>query len=62
VTGFAYKTSWLAVRDRTVEQVAEALELHDRELTDGAAGTDRAYEYGVYVRRPATAPALPGRK
>lgn len=49
VAGFSYKTSWLAVRGRTAEEVADALELHDKEVLDWAAGTERAYEYGVYV-------------
>jgi hypothetical protein len=52
VAGFSYKTAWLAVRGRTVEDVADALELHDREVLGWAAGTDRAYERGVYVAAP----------
>lgn len=47
--GFGYKTSWLAVEGRTAADVADALELHDREVLDWATGTERAYEYGVYV-------------
>jgi hypothetical protein len=52
VAGFSYKTSWLAVRDRTPDEVADALELHDRDVLDWATGTDRAYDYGVYVAAP----------
>jgi hypothetical protein len=37
------------VRARTAEDVADALELHDREVLDWATGTERAYQYGVYV-------------
>ncbi|GIH09272.1 hypothetical protein Rhe02_73390 [Rhizocola hellebori] len=47
--GFGYKTSWLAVPGRSAEDVADALKLHDREVLDWAAGTERAYESGVYV-------------
>jgi hypothetical protein len=47
MAGFSYKTSWLAVRDRTRDEVADALQLHDREVLDWATGTDRAYQYGV---------------
>lgn len=50
--GFSYKTSWLAVRGRSAEDVAGALELRDREVLDWATGTERAYEYGVYVAAP----------
>ncbi|MFC0504883.1 hypothetical protein [Micromonospora costi] len=52
VAGFGFKTSWLAVRDRTPGEVANALELHDREVLDWSTGTDRAYRYGVYVAAP----------
>jgi hypothetical protein len=52
VAGFSYKTSWLAVRDRTPDQVADALDLHDRHDLDWATGTDRAYRHGVYVAEP----------
>jgi hypothetical protein len=55
MAGFSYKTSWLAVRDRTPGEVADALGLHDQESMDWATGTDRAYEHGVYVAAP-----LPG--
>ncbi|MBO4210029.1 hypothetical protein [Micromonospora echinofusca] len=49
MAGFGYKTSWLAVRDRTPDQVADALDLRDRRVLDWADGTDRAYRHGVYV-------------
>jgi hypothetical protein len=52
MVGFSYKTSWLAVRDRAPEEVADALELHDREVLSWADGTDRAYRHGVYVAAP----------
>jgi len=52
VAGFSYKTSWLAVRDRTPDEVADALGLHDREVLDWVTGTERAYQYGVYVAAP----------
>ncbi len=52
VAGFSYKTSWLAVRNRTPGEVADALELHDREVLEWAIGTDRAYRCGVYVAGP----------
>ncbi|GIJ34976.1 hypothetical protein [Micromonospora sediminimaris] len=52
VAGFSYKTSWLAVRNRTPSEVADALELQDRKILDWATGTDRAYQRGVYVATP----------
>ncbi|MER7279317.1 hypothetical protein ABT369_33245 [Dactylosporangium sp. NPDC000244] len=52
MAGFSYKTSWLAVRSRTAEDVADALGLHDREVLDWATGTERAYQHGVYVAAP----------
>ncbi|MEU1362871.1 hypothetical protein ABZ356_23870 [Micromonospora zamorensis] len=52
VGGFGYKTSWLAVRNRTPGEVADALGLHDREALDWTTGTDRAYRHGVYVAAP----------
>ena len=52
MTGFSYKTAWLAARDRTPEQVADALELHEREVLDWATGTERAYRCGIYVAAP----------
>jgi hypothetical protein len=52
VAGFGYKTSWLAVRNRTCAEVADALSLQSRAELDWADGTDRAYEYGVYVAAP----------
>ncbi|MEV6967782.1 hypothetical protein AB0M47_22005 [Hamadaea sp. NPDC051192] len=47
--GFGYKTSWLAVRDRTVADVADALGLRDRQPMDWATGVDLAYGQGVYL-------------
>ncbi|GLW29433.1 hypothetical protein [Actinoplanes regularis] len=52
MAGFGYKTSWLAVRGRTPQQVADALELHHQEAVDWATGTDRAYRYGIFVATP----------
>ncbi|MFC7482899.1 hypothetical protein ACFQX7_26960 [Luedemannella flava] len=52
VAGFSYKTSWLAVPGRSVEDVADALNLDHREVLDWATGTERAYKYGVYVASP----------
>ena len=50
--GFGYKTAWIAVRDRTPEQVADALELTGRRGASFAAGTDAAYKQGVFVAAP----------
>ncbi|MEU5910210.1 hypothetical protein [Micromonospora sp. NPDC047527] len=52
MAGFSYKTSWLAVPNRTPDEVADALGLCDREVLDWATGTDRAYQHGVYVTAP----------
>jgi hypothetical protein len=52
VVGFGYKTTWLAVRNRTPGEVADALGLRDREVLDWATGTERAYIDGVYVATP----------
>ncbi|PGH45306.1 hypothetical protein COO58_13380 [Micromonospora sp. WMMA1996] len=52
VAGFCFKTTWLAVRARTVREVADALDLRERETLDWATGTDRAYRQGVYVAEP----------
>ncbi|WP_426503875.1 hypothetical protein ACPPVO_40495 [Dactylosporangium sp. McL0621] len=52
MAGFSYKTSWLAVRGRTPDEVADALALRERDVLDWAAGTDRAYRHGVYVAAP----------
>jgi hypothetical protein len=49
---FGYKTSWLAVRDQTVEEVADALDLRKRVELGFAEGTERAYTSGVYVAAP----------
>ncbi|MEU4159151.1 hypothetical protein [Actinoplanes sp. NPDC026670] len=50
--GFGYKTSWLAVRDRAPVEVADALELHNREAVDWETGTGRAYKHGVFAAGP----------
>ncbi|HZM80642.1 MAG TPA: hypothetical protein VFC19_33385 [Candidatus Limnocylindrales bacterium] len=50
--GFGYKTSWIAVRGRTPEEVADALGLTDRRPMAYAEGTDAAYRAGVYVAPP----------
>ncbi|WP_433040825.1 hypothetical protein [Dactylosporangium sp. CS-033363] len=52
MAGFSYKTSWLAVRERTVDEVADALALRERQVLGWADGTDRAYKSGVYVAAP----------
>ncbi|MET8906098.1 hypothetical protein [Micromonospora sp. NPDC004551] len=50
--GFGFKTTWLAVRKRSPEEVADALQLADRERLPWDEGTDRAYVSGVYVAGP----------
>ena len=50
--GFGYKTSWIAVRSRTTVEVADALTLGARRSMSFAAGTDAAYEGGVFVTPP----------
>jgi hypothetical protein len=50
--GFGYNTSWIAVRDRTVHEIAAALELTDCEEVDWDEGTRRAYSAGVFVAGP----------
>ena len=52
MAGFGYKTSWLAVRDRTTDDVVDALDLQGRTILDWATGTDLAYRRGVYVTAP----------
>lgn len=52
MAGFGYKTSWLAVRDRSPEEVAAALDLRERASLAWAAGTDLAYRRGAYVTAP----------
>ena len=47
--GFGYKTCWLAVRDRTTAEVADALRLTKRVAMAFGPGTDLAYGTGVYV-------------
>jgi hypothetical protein len=47
--GFGYKTSWLAVRDRSASEVADALRLTKRASMTFKAGTELAYKIGVYV-------------
>ena len=50
--GFSYKTSWVAVRDRTTVDVADALRLTERVSCSFAEGTTLAYKYGIYVTAP----------
>lgn len=52
MAGFGFKTSWLAVRGRSPERVADALGLTGRRVLDWAAGTGLAYRQGVYVAAP----------
>jgi len=53
--GFGYKTAWIAVRGRSPEEVADALDLTSRQPTAYAEGTEAAYRSGVYV-----APSIQG--
>jgi len=46
---FGPKTVWIAVRDRSPDQVADALRLSDREPMPWGQGILRAYRDGVYV-------------
>lgn len=50
--GFGFKTTWLAVRERSPEEVADALQLTDRERLSWDEGVDRAYVSGVFVAGP----------
>ncbi|NUP47418.1 MAG: hypothetical protein HOW97_08895 [Catenulispora sp.] len=50
--GFAYKTSWIAVRNSSAELVADALGMVERGIVPFDAGTDAAYAAGVYVAPP----------
>ncbi|KAB1912616.1 hypothetical protein [Micromonospora sp. AMSO31t] len=50
--GFGFKTTWLAVRKQSPEEVADALQLADRERLSWDEGVDRAYASGVYVAGP----------
>ncbi|MEV4630716.1 hypothetical protein AB0J90_31075 [Micromonospora sp. NPDC049523] len=50
--GFGYKTQWIAVRDRSPAEVADALDLDRRESVGWVEGTLRAYDHGVYVASP----------
>ncbi|MEU1617314.1 hypothetical protein ABZ479_08405 [Streptomyces sp. NPDC005722] len=50
--GFGYKTSWLAVRSATPEEVADALDLRHRRIAGWTDGTEAAYRQGVFVARP----------
>ena len=50
--GFGYKTSWIAVRGRTPEEVADALCLTARRPMGYAEGTGAAYKSGIYVAPP----------
>ena len=49
---FGFKTTWLAVRDASPEEVADALELRYRQRVDWETGTELAYDHGVFVARP----------
>jgi hypothetical protein len=46
---FGIKTTWLAVRDRTGQEVADALKLANVQAVSWDQGVDRAYERGVFV-------------
>lgn len=50
--GFAYKTSWIAVRESSAELVADALRMTERRIAAFGTGTDAAYAAGVYVAPP----------
>lgn len=50
--GFGRKTHWIAVRDRSVQEVADALDLVDQVKMPWAEGTDLAYKSGVFVAPP----------
>ncbi|GAB3359704.1 hypothetical protein GCM10027452_25150 [Micromonospora halotolerans] len=50
--GFGFKTTWLAVRERSPEEVADVLRLADRERLSWDEGVDRAYVSGVFVAGP----------
>ena len=50
--GFGYKTSWIAVRDRTASQVAEALGLTRFRTMAFREGTELGYAAGLYVAPP----------
>lgn len=49
IGGFGYKTTWIAVKAREPEEIAEALGLIETRPLDWVAGTDLAYKHGVYV-------------
>lgn len=49
---FSYKTSWIAVRDRSTAEVADALTLTERVACSFAGGTALAYKRGIYVTAP----------
>ncbi|WBC15499.1 hypothetical protein O7600_01295 [Micromonospora sp. WMMA1998] len=46
MAGFCFKTTWLAVRGRTVREVADALDLRERETLD----TERVPDYHLWAR------------
>jgi hypothetical protein len=50
--GFGYKTAWLAVRDSTPEQVADAIGLTDPRSIAWAEGVEASYEDGIFVTPP----------
>ncbi len=49
---FGIKTGWIAVRDRSPEEVADALGLAERVPMEWTPGTVRAYDEGVFVAAP----------
>ncbi|MEU8077911.1 hypothetical protein AB0B31_20935 [Catellatospora citrea] len=49
---FGYKTEWIAVRERSLDDLVTALSLGDVEPMSWEEGTDRAYGQGVYVGGP----------
>ncbi|MGW0434094.1 hypothetical protein ACWDV4_16335 [Micromonospora sp. NPDC003197] len=50
--GFGYKTTWIAVRDVTVNDVAAALGLELASPLPWSEGVEAAYRGGVYVAGP----------
>lgn len=52
MSGFGLTTHWIAARDRSTQEVADALRLVDRVEMEWDEGSDLAYEEGVYVTPP----------
>ncbi len=52
MSGFGYKTQWIAVRSWSPQKVADVLQLREREILGWDEGTLRAYRRGVYVVAP----------